>query len=182
MVSRCVIRAVTPPTTEISSRNRQSRFPDVTEPARFDCRFDLLLRILKAPYHEDPLVDRRSSTFRPSVGAVCAAGVGETDGSIFMPCVEGATPLLQSRRQTGGREFGPVSGFRTGTSHPGAPAAPDSREEDPRPGEHDSNAPMLCADTLSRPGCIVRTANYGRPQPVPRPPLAVLPLSPTLTL
>jgi hypothetical protein len=176
MVPRRVIRAVAPPTTPGSPSQAAIDFTDVTRPARFDCRFDLLLGILKAPYCEDTLVHRRNSAPRPDVGAIGAAGVGQTAGQVFVPPGEAAFPL-RHRRQRDEREFSPARGFQAGSSHPRAPTASHSREENQRPGEHDSGAPMLCGDTTCRPGRVVRNADYGWAQPVSRTPLPVLPLS-----
>jgi hypothetical protein len=177
MVSRRVIRAVTPPTLRNLPPEWLSSSP-ASGSARFGCRFNLLLGILKAPYREDTLVHRRNSALRPCVGAVCDAGVGPADGCVFMPPGGSAIPL-QYRRQTEGREPSPVSGFEAGSSHPCAPPAPNSREENQRPGERDSGAPMLHDDTSCRSGGNLRTANHGWAQPVPRTTLAALPPSHT---
>ncbi len=178
MVSRRVIRAVTPPTTSESASRVAIEFTEVTGPARFDCRIDLLLGILKASNREDSLVNCRSSPLRPCAGAVCAAGVGQTDRRVFMSPGEGAVPL-QHRRQANRQRLSPASGIQAKSSHACAPDAPNSREENQRPGEHDSGAPMLCDDTICRHRRIIRSADNGWAQPIPWATLAVLPLSHT---
>ena len=166
--------------SEISPASGTRRSPDCNAALTIWLRIRFIAGYTQSSLYEDTLVDRRSPAFRPCVGALCAAGVGKADRLVFMPRVEDTIPRQQCR-QTDGREFG-SAGLRAKSSHPGTPAAPDSREEDQRPGKHNSGAPMLCRVTIPRPGRIVRIANYRRPQSVPRTPLAALPLNPILIL
>lgn len=177
-MSRRVIRVVTSPTPLHLPRKWQLKFADVTVTARFGCRFDLLLGILKAPYREDTLVNRRNSALRPCFGAVRLAGVGQTDGRVFMPSGEATIPPGH-RGQTDRHRFSPAGCLPAGSSHACAPVAPHSREANQRPGEHNSGAPMLWSDAICRTGRIPRTADHGWAQPVPRTTLAALPLSHT---
>jgi len=156
-------------------------FTNVIRHARFHCRIDLSLGILKAPHYEVPLVNRRRSAFRPFAGAISAAGVGKTDGLDFMPGSEGAIPR-QQYWQSGRWESSADSGLQTGSTYSGAPPAPKSREEDQHRRNRDPFASVCRGDPVSDVLHEIRAREFGRPQSVPRPPFAVLGLSSALVL
>jgi hypothetical protein len=151
-------------------------FTEVTQRARFHCGFDLLLGILKSLRHEVPLLNRRRPAFRPFAGAVCAAGVGQTDGLDGMPGSEGAIPR-QPHCHAGRWESGTGSVLQTRSTYSGAPPASKSRQEDQHRRNRNSFASIRCGGTLSAVLHGMRAREFRRPQSAPRPPFAVLGLS-----